>query len=310
MNEKSFKSIIAKFLKEESSEKENKYIEDFENYLLDSNQSNVFKDEDHKNRIKNEIYRVINKNIQTSGFPWYRIAAVIVILIGTAFLTLYFNSTFNNARLSFQTENSPEYVILPDSSTVWLDSHSKLSYHKNFTASRKIELHGEAFFNVKSNTNKPFTVDFDQHHVLVTGTKFTISNRNKKLQEVAVKEGSVRVSSNTGFDQVDLKANTYLEIRPGKIKKEIKAFSDKGYWSPKRLIFKNIPLHAVLDSITARYNLELVVPKETSLNLQKKITASYSGNTSIYELVDGLSLLTPYQYDINVKSQELKIRTR
>ena len=118
------------------------------------------------------------------------------------------------------------------------------------------------------------------------------------------------MSSNTGFEQVDLKANTSLEIRPGKIKKEIKAFSDKGYWSPKRLIFENIPLHAVLDSITARYNLRLVVPKETALHLHKKITASYSGTTSIYELVDGLRLLTPYQYDINVKSQELKIRTR
>lgn len=310
MNEKSFKSIITKFLKKKSSEKENQYIEDFENFLFDRNKSNVFKDEGHKNRIKNEIYRVVNRNDHKSGFPWLRIAAVIAILIGTAFLTLYYSPILNNSRLSFQTKDSPGYFILPDSSTIWLDSYSKLSYHKNFTTSRKIQLEGAAFFNVKRNANKPFIVDFDQHEVLVTGTQFSVSNRNKILQKVAVKEGSVRVSSNTGFDNVDLKANTYLEIRPGKIKKGIKAFSDKGYWSPKKLIFENIPLDAALDSISARYNLTLVVPNETSLNLQKKITASYSGTTSIYEIVDGLTLLTPYQYEIDVKSQELKIHTR
>ncbi len=308
MNEKSFKLLIARFLKEKSNQRENKFIEDFENYLIDKNQTRVFKNKEHKLKIKNEIYQVVNNHIQKKEFPWYRIAAVLVIMIGITFFTLYHNYSTDRNYLSFQTKNSPEFFILPDSSTVWLNSHSKFSFSKNFKNFRKTKLFGEAFFNVKKNPNKPFTVAFSEHEVLVTGTQFKIINRFKKFQEVSVKEGSVRVSSNIDTSDYDLMANNYLKISAGSFMKETKAFSDKGFWIPERLIIDNIPLKEVLNLVGERYNLSIVVSEETSPNLQKKITANYSGTTSIYDLVNGLILLTPYQYEIDVNRQELRIR--
>lgn len=104
-------------------------------------------------------------------------------------------------QLAYNTIETPKggqyQVDLPDGSKVWLNAGSLLRYPINFNGSvRKVELTGEAYFEVAKNANKPFRVVSNKQVVEVLGTHFNISSY---IDEASVKttllEGSVKVLS-------------------------------------------------------------------------------------------------------------------
>jgi transmembrane sensor len=110
------------------------------------------------------------------------------------------NSTAST-QLAYNTIETPKggqyQVDLPDGSKVWLNAGSLLRYPINFNGNvRKVELTGEAYFEVAKNTNKPFRVVSNKQVVEVLGTHFNISSY---IDEASVKttllEGSVKVLS-------------------------------------------------------------------------------------------------------------------
>lgn len=65
---------------------------------------------------------------------------------------------------------------LSDGTTVWLNSATKLSYPAVFKGNtREVYVEGEAFFEVKSNTSKPFIVHAGNNKMTVLGTSFNIN---------------------------------------------------------------------------------------------------------------------------------------
>ena len=96
-------------------------------------------------------------------------------------------------------------VVLPDGSKIWLSSASKLRYPTHFSdRERRVELVGEAYFEVKSIYRKdeqsqykkiPFIVLAGNQEVEVLGTQFNISAYNDDdAIKTALLEGSVKVS--------------------------------------------------------------------------------------------------------------------
>lgn len=68
-------------------------------------------------------------------------------------------------------------LTLPDGSRVWLNSASSLTYTANhFEQNRTVTLTGEAYFEVESDSRKPFRVMTDKQTVTVLGTKFNINS--------------------------------------------------------------------------------------------------------------------------------------
>ena len=61
--------------------------------------------------------------------------------------------------------------MLPDSTIGWLNSGSKLKYCTSFNENRKVELKGEAYFEVKHRNQSEFIVSLDNLDVKVLGTK-------------------------------------------------------------------------------------------------------------------------------------------
>jgi transmembrane sensor len=90
-------------------------------------------------------------------------------------------------------------VCLPDGTKVWLNAASSLKYPTAFTSlrERRVELSGEAYFEVTSNKSLPFRVATANQLVEVVGTHFNI---NSYSDEEAVKttllQGSVRINQN------------------------------------------------------------------------------------------------------------------
>ncbi|HYO22714.1 MAG TPA: FecR family protein [Flavisolibacter sp.] len=105
-------------------------------------------------------------------------------------------------------------LVLPDSSTVWLNAGSKLTYAQPFGVSnRVVTLTGEAFFDVVKNS-KPFIIHTNGAQVKVLGTAFNVrSYPSEKKIETSLVRGQVEVSlDNSPESKYTLNPNQKLTL--------------------------------------------------------------------------------------------------
>lgn len=130
---------------------------------------------------------------------FFRVAAVVFFVMGIG-SALYFlsNQRADEVFTTVLADNGQiSKVILPDSSVVWLNSGSELSYSNLFSKkNRSIELKGEAYFDVTRNEELPLVVSVDEFQVKVLGTKFDVSAYplSNKIS-VVLEEGKVELLS-------------------------------------------------------------------------------------------------------------------
>jgi hypothetical protein len=157
-------------------------------------------------------------------------------------------------------------ITLADGTHIWLNSGSQLSYPAKFKAdSREVYLSGEAFFEVKSNPNKPFFVITRDIKIKVTGTSFNVScyDEDNTTQTVLVK-GCIIAGKNKLFAKsLDLfpgerltfyKSNETL-IRD---KVDVKLYDS---WVNGYLIFENIAVTDIYRKLERYYNQPVVTVK-------------------------------------------------
>ncbi|HEY0177383.1 MAG TPA: FecR domain-containing protein [Pedobacter sp.] len=95
-------------------------------------------------------------------------------------------------------------VCLPDSTSVWLNAASSLRYPATFAGldSRKVELSGEAYFEVAKDKIHPFIVKSTGQEVMVLGTHFNINSYTDEAgTKTTLLEGSVRLSPSYGHSE-------------------------------------------------------------------------------------------------------------
>lgn len=101
--------------------------------------------------------------------------ALVFILIGLCF----FEPKSKNQQYCTMYVPSGQriHMVLPDSTSVWLNGNTVLKYPSRFhTKNREVYLDGEAYFDVVSTKNTPFTVQTAYGKIFVTGTSFNIES--------------------------------------------------------------------------------------------------------------------------------------
>jgi len=162
---------------------------------------------------------------------------------------------------TISTPNGGEWEIrLPDGSVVWLNAASSLQYPLNIGSSkqRKVELTGEAYFEVAKDKAHPFIVKTSKQELEVLGTHFNINSyANENVTRTTLLEGSVRVA--------DLNSTEMLVLKPGEqsvlsnngltIKK---ANTDEAVaWKNGYFMFDNEKQESILRKIARWYNVEI-----------------------------------------------------
>ena len=67
------------------------------------------------------------------------------------------------------------HITLEDGTEVWLNAESSLNYPEHFGRnSREVEVKGEAYFKVKKDASRPFSVKIDGERIIVHGTEFNV----------------------------------------------------------------------------------------------------------------------------------------
>ncbi|WDF69011.1 FecR domain-containing protein [Sphingobacterium oryzagri] len=130
-------------------------------------------------------------------------AAAVLLLVGVWF---YRQHEAVDATKSLVTVKQEPYrsrtgdqerkqIMLPDSSQVWLNANSEIVIAGDYgKGSRRVQLDGEAFFDIKPDSSSPFVVETDPLDIEVLGTAFNVSTYRKLARaQVVVDHGTVAV---------------------------------------------------------------------------------------------------------------------
>ena len=152
------------------------------------------------NSPENEVSPARTANLKFS-LRKLAVAASISILAATSiFLSIQnYHSSQSEAKVIQITAplGSRSNILLPDGSTVWLNSGSSLSYSTHFNQNeREVKLVGEAFFDIEHQNNTSFIVNASDLRIKVLGTKFNVkSYPEEKTIQTTLVDGKVEVQS-------------------------------------------------------------------------------------------------------------------
>lgn len=223
----------------------------------------------------------INSRINNSNIPakknnvisikaWYAVAAVAIILIGS-FAIIKFMSA-NNELIQLSAKNEVVIDTLNDGSVISLNKGSVLEYPQEFSSDeRRVILHGEAFFEISPDAEKPFIIELDhQAEVKVLGTSFNIQETDSTTS-VFVKTGKVEFMSSVNNVILLTGEKGIMDLSNGAIKKasneEIKF--NETYWLDQKLSFEEQSLAEIIIILETIFetNIELENPDASKCKL-------------------------------------------
>lgn len=153
-------------------------------------------------------------------------------------------------------------VDLSDGTRVWLNAASSLHYPAKFSGNvRRVELRGEAYFEVAKNENKPFRVVSNMQVVEVLGTHFNISSyADEAYVRTTLLEGSVSVALKGTRSSELLKPGQQAVIGYGddSILVQPVDVEEAVAWQKGYFMFVDEDLKSVMRQLARWYNVEVI----------------------------------------------------
>lgn len=151
-------------------------------------------------------------------------------------------------------------VTLPDGTRVWLNASTTLKYPARFVETeRRVEINGEAYFEVAKNEAQPFQVGLsDGSTVNVLGTHFNVmSYNNEDVKEVTLVEGRVLVNSKG--KTAKLLPGMQAKIAGNDLKKEDKTdIEEITGWKNGLFVFHDAPIESIMRQVERWYDAKVV----------------------------------------------------
>ncbi|SEJ02190.1 FecR family protein [Dyadobacter koreensis] len=262
--------------------------------------------------IQNNISRKSKQSSLLFTRP-FLVAASIALLLGLSFL-MYHNrdiiKTPESERLHYsliETKNSElKNFVLPDGSKVWLNAGSKLKYSNQFDKKlREVTLEdGEAYFDIKHDTEKPFVVYAGITKTQVLGTAFAIrSYKSLAATQITVTRGKVGVMK-SGDDKnkpVFLIANQQVILNPddGSFQKTKVSGSDFISWREGKLKINNESLSDIAVILEKRFNIPIHFKGQDLGRL--RFSAAFEASEKLDDILEVLCLAENLAYVKNGK---------
>lgn len=169
--------------------------------------------------------------------------------------------TTSHAKVEYNIISTPQagqyQVVLSDGTKVWLNSNSSIRFPTRFTGSeRKVQISGEAYFEVAEDKKMPFKVLSANQTVKVLGTHFNI---NAYADESAVKttliEGSLEVVK--GKETVLLKPGQQAQTKSTIKIVDTSNLESEISWKSGMFYFEDSGIDAVMRQAARWYDLEI-----------------------------------------------------
>lgn len=213
---------------------------------------------------------------------------------------------------TISTSKGREYHMkLPDGSVVWLNSMSSIRYPTTFTTKeRRVEITGEAYFEVAASPQTPFRVYTNNHvNVEVLGTQFNINAyENEEVINTTLVNGRIRVNSVIIIPGQQALVKNHKEDggKPDSIVSIVQnADIDKAIaWKNGFFNFEDVKLDDAMRQLERWYDIEVVYENGVpDIELEGKLSKGVTLNELIGVLAD-------LGVNAQLKDKELRILTK
>lgn len=277
---------------------------------------NVWKDspDEMPRDVQERMYRRLNRDLGEEKktikiIPWHSyfsrkiwqrvaVACIIVVLSLANYNMFHKQKQLSTQNFTVSAEKGQRaFVTLPDSTKVWLNSDTKISYPADYgMKERNVALMGEAYFEVAKNPDKRFIVETKGMQVEALGTAFNINaykNDNKIIASLF--SGSVRVSYEDHVTilkphesvKVDLLTRDFFQYEDNNMK-------DIALWRENEITFDGESLEEIAHIINRLYNTTIYIEDES---LKKECYIGTVRNNSLENFIDIINLTTPVVYE-------------
>ncbi|WEK17528.1 MAG: FecR domain-containing protein [Candidatus Pedobacter colombiensis] len=282
------------------------------------NEKSMGDEEAAEERILNRLLLNINKESKNrlilKRIAVLSTAAVLLvgISIGFLFKDELLDQLITYPQIIVATKNAErEKVTLPDGSVVLLNAGTRLSYPEQFKSKVRevVLLEGEAYFDIRHDSKKPFIVKADKTKTTVLGTAFNI--RAYKFNPnviVTVSRGKVSVdnhSADSGRQQYFLLPNqqiTYAKKSGFMQKNDVEAKDALG-WMDGKLLFVNESFSQAASLLENKYNVKIDFEDESISDYH--FSGAFEASENLYDVLNQLVLTKGLQY--HVENKNIKI---
>lgn len=149
-------------------------------------------------------------------------------------------------------------VVLPDGSNIWLNASSSLRFPVKFDEyERRVELKGEAYFEVAKDKSRPFVLCTQQQRVTVLGTRFNVNAYGDEVRTLTtLLEGSVKVATKVKR-AVFLKPGQQAVLTGKVIRCRHISPNNAVDWKNGLFVFDNEKIDVIMRRIARWYNVEV-----------------------------------------------------
>ncbi|SMD12465.1 FecR family protein [Pedobacter nyackensis] len=217
-----------------------------------------------------------------------------------------------NHPVSYNTIATPvggQYQVnLPDGTKVWLNAASSLKFPTSFAKlkERKVELTGEAYFEVTHSRDLPFVVKSGKQELSVLGTHFNINSypdegaiRTTLLQGSVIVRNLEKVKNKQlGKDSVLLKPEQQASLKDVF---SVKVVDVEGVtaWKDGNFLFNDTDLKDIMKQVSRWYNVSVdydEIPKN------RFFTGFISRNVNLSRVLEMLEVTGNIQFKIEDKT--------
>lgn len=162
------------------------------------------------------------------------------------------------------------FYVLPDSTRVWINSDSELRFPTNFVDGvRRVELRGEAFFDVAHDRRSPFVVTLSGGDITVYGTRFNVTDYKETGLSAVLVEGSIGFRSLHG-DTVRLIPSERMVYGGDETGISVEKVDTELYtaWIDHRFVFRGQTLEEIMSTLARWYDFDIVFADEEARTIR------------------------------------------
>lgn len=231
-------------------------------------------------------------------FPWKKVTAIAASVLFLVTAYYFFSRPTEIIWHETLALNTNKQIQLSDETVVTLRQGGKLFLPEKFGKSyRQVKLEGEAFFEIKHDSQHPFLVTTPHSVIQDIGTSFLVQS-NASSEQVTVLEGEVSFASKGKEGQgVRLQAGESAVLEKGKLQRKLIETGNLLSWKTKTLLFDNTPLSQVAKDLERYYLIQVQLPDDVS---SVQITAQFK-DEPLEQVLNELHLFTGLEFLIKGK---------
>lgn len=225
--------------------------------------------------------------------------------------SLHRTTAAGDAPTAYNTLDIPaggEYAyVLPDGTKVRLNSMTRLRYPADFTGSeRRVELQGEAYFEVAHDARRPFIVRTGRGDITVYGTRFNVTDYADSPFAAVLVSGSIGFRPAQGGQTVRLRPSELLTCdADGHTTVTTVDPSVYTAWVDHRFVFRGQTLESIMTTLARWYDFTPVFHSDEARRIRlsgrlnrhediRVLLRSYEATTGLTFRIEGRNIvITP-----------------